>query len=248
MRVAWFHKLLTRKIIRDSGLNIFMGNDIARDYGQTISPNGKNHISFTSLVAPEDIVVREPSFDGGGVKLLSVGRLGHEKGIEFLIEAVSGLLREGLEAELHIVGEGEEREPLQGMASRMMLGSKVFFRGIVPHGRELDEVFLETDIFVLPSISEGIPKVVLEAMSKGVPVVATQVGGVPDIIEDGVTGLLIPAKSPEAIIESVKLLLDDHELRYRLVKNAYDVVRDHTVDKQVAELMELIETCFKNEE
>lgn len=246
IRVAWFHKLLTRRIIRHSGLNIFMGNDIAQDYGQTISPEGKNHISFTSLVAPEDIVVKEPSLDGRVVKILSVGRLGHEKGFLYLIEAVSGLLKEGLEVELQIVGEGDERESLQRLVNRMGLESKVFFSGSVSHGEKLDDFFLEADVFVLPSLSEGVPKVVLEAMSKGVPVVATQVGGVPDIVKDRETGLLIPPKSSDAITHAVSALVLDEVLRKQIVESAHVFIREHTLEKQVRKLADLIYANCKN--
>jgi len=238
--VAKLHELSTRHILRRSNLNIFLGKNLAKTYGQSMGQNQKNHFSFTSLIAPEDIVVKEGSHPGQRVKLLYVGRLGHEKGLQYLIAAIPNLVSQGWKVELDIVGDGEEKEQLMLLVQKLQLQSCIKFRGVISHGDDLNKVFLRCDVFVLPSMSEGIPKVILEAMAKGLPVIATHVGGIPDIIKDRENGILIPPKSSEAIAQAVVSLVEDEALRKRIVENAYAFVREHTIDKQAQKLAELI--------
>ncbi|MEK7165035.1 MAG: glycosyltransferase family 4 protein [Patescibacteria group bacterium] len=96
------------------------------------------------------------------------------------------------------------------------------------------------DIFVIPSVKEGMPYVLLEAMAAGLPIVATNVGGIPEIIKDGQTGLLVPPKNPEKLAAAIGRLIDDPGLRNKLATNARKKVKKYSLSKMLAQYQELL--------
>ena len=146
-------------------------------------------------------------------RLLYVGRLSAEKGVHHLLEAVSLLVGEGELVELHVVGTGELEGELWHVARALNIAEHVVFHGYVPQGEALRRIYRESDVFVLPSLQDQQPKVLLEAMSQGLPVVATRVGGIPAAIQDGENGLLVPPARPESTAAAVRRVLADVELR-----------------------------------
>ena len=156
--------------------------------------------------------------DGAG-PVLFVGRLVERKGVAHLIEAIARLGPTG--PPLEIVGEGPERPALQALAQRLGVGQRVVFRGkVAPH--ELQGSYARAAVCVLPSVldargdTEGLGVVLLEAMNHGTPVIASRVGGIPDIVEDGVSGLLVPPGDPEALAAALRRLRDDPALARQL--------------------------------
>lgn len=141
--------------------------------------------------------------------LLYVGRLSAEKGIERLLP----VLQANPGARLALVGDGPHRPVLE----RRFAGLPVFFSGFL-HGQQLAEAFASSDIFVMPSETETLGLVVLEAMASGLPVVAARAGGIPEMIEDGVNGLLFD--SAEQAARLVKRLLTGHEERESIASMA----------------------------
>lgn len=248
--MAGVHEFMDSWIIKHANINFFLGSCLATTHGQRLGDCGRNHFSFTSLVASEDIVEgQEPELSKEKVKLLYVGRLSGEKGLPYLIEALAKLVGREIKVELDIVGEDNgagEKDRLQRLVERLRVGSCVRFHGHVPYGDELDGAFLKSDIFVLPSVSEGVPKVLLEAMAKGLPIIATDVGGVRDIIKGLENGLLVSSKSSDAIAQAVTMLLEDRELSRRLVSNGYGFVREHTAERQAQTLADIIRTNLDN--
>jgi glycosyltransferase involved in cell wall biosynthesis len=148
--------------------------------------------------------------------LLCVGRLSPEKGHPDLIDAIRQL-DEVPAFHLVIVGEGPEHRALERKIEKLELGKFVTLAG---QQNDLNAYYSAADIFVLPSHSEGSPNVLLEAMAAAIPVVATRVGGVPEIATDGRTSLLVPSKNPRAIAEALKRLLNDRQLRRELGQTA----------------------------
>jgi glycosyltransferase involved in cell wall biosynthesis len=154
-------------------------------------------------------------------KVLFVGRLIEWKGIKYLIEAFKMLDQE--KYELNIVGDGPERKRLEALAADH--SSQINFHGYLK-GEELEAVYRVADIFVLPSIvdddgyTEGLGTVLLEAISYNIPVIGSNVGGIPDIIIDRKTGLLIPQKDSSAIAAGIELISGDEKLRKEIIKNA----------------------------
>jgi glycosyltransferase involved in cell wall biosynthesis len=143
----------------------------------------------------------------------AVGRLSAEKGFDVLIRSVGQLIEEGLDVSLLIAGEGSERARLQELVENLGLGERVKVLGYCSDTRELYQAL---DIFVLSSLREGLPNVLLEAMALEVPVVATRIAGVPRLVEDGVNGVLVEPGDVEGLTSAVRRLASDPELRLRL--------------------------------
>ncbi len=141
-----------------------------------------------------------------------VGRLSGEKGVEFLVRAAP-LLPAGLPWKLLLVGDGPERQPLVELVNQLGLGARVVFAGFQ---RDALAWYPAMDAFVLPSITEGTPLALLEAMAHGVPVIATAVGGVPAVVSDGVDGLLVPAADSARLAAAMGKVAEDEALHGRL--------------------------------
>jgi len=137
-----------------------------------------------------------------------VGRLFPIKGCDVFLRALAATASEGWVA--HIVGDGPEREPLETLAEQLGLGDRVRFAGAIPDAARL---FSALDLYVLSSRSEGTPMVLLEAMGAGVPIVATAVGGVPDVIAPPHQGWLVPPEDPGALAEAIDSALTDDARR-----------------------------------
>jgi glycosyltransferase involved in cell wall biosynthesis len=141
------------------------------------------------------------------------------KGVAHLIEAIARLGSPG--PRLEIVGEGPERPSLEALAGRLGVADRVVFRGKIPP-EELQASYARAAVCVLPSVldargdTEGLGVVLLEAMNHGTPVIASRVGGIPDIVEDGVSGLLVPPGDADALAAAVRRVRDDPALARRL--------------------------------
>jgi glycosyltransferase involved in cell wall biosynthesis len=115
--------------------------------------------------------------------------------------------------QLWLVGDGELRPVVERAVSEKKLQEKVFFLGIRDN---ISNILAKCDLFVLSSDYEGVPLTVLEAMVAGKPVVSTRVGGVPELVEDGVMGLLVPPRDPQALSQAILRLAKDHDLCRRM--------------------------------
>lgn len=207
------------------------GSDLARRLDQS----GARHVlvSFTSLQVA--VYPRPRGSAAMRPRLLFAGRFAPEKGIDILLDAARRLADGGSHLHVDLVGDG----PLTGSLSEGLVSSErlhVEFHGWVPDGPELDEFFLRADVFVQPSRSEGIPKVLLKAMAHGLPIIATNVGGIPDIVTDGVNGLLVPPDDAAQLAAGIARLLAERELAERLGRSALDFASRHTARRQVAEI------------
>lgn len=151
-----------------------------------------------------------------------IGRLSTEKGIEYLIKAVSILKKEKKNIILLITGDGPQKEKLQRLIEQLGLQGSILFTGWI---QNISSILSILDIFVLSSLNEAFGLVVLEAMAAKVPVIGTTVGGIPDIIEDRQNGLLVPPKDSPAIAQAVKLLLSDKIMKENIAHNGFITVK-----------------------
>jgi glycosyltransferase involved in cell wall biosynthesis len=138
-----------------------------------------------------------------------VARLAPEKDIGTLIRAFQILVPKFSDVELVVVGDGVERKKLEALA----LGANVRFLG---SRDDIPELMRSFDVFVLASLTEGISLTLLEAMAASKPIVATNVGGNPEVVVDGVTGFLVPSQDPQAMADKILLLLNDPQLAQRM--------------------------------
>ncbi|MBC8031408.1 MAG: glycosyltransferase family 4 protein [Pyrinomonadaceae bacterium] len=152
--------------------------------------------------------------------VLTVGRLSREKGHIDLLAAFKHLLEAhpDISAKLIIVGDGPERGRLGAAARADRLAGRVVFTGQI--SGDIQPYYAAADVFALPSHSEGSPNVLLEAMAANLPIVATAVGGVPEMVEDNESALLVPAGDMRAMAAAIKRVLDDEQLALRLTANA----------------------------
>ena len=157
------------------------------------------------------------------------GRISEEKGLKYLVAAACDMKSLGLSFRLVIMGDGPERESLSSMVRDMRLEGQVVFAGFQENS---EEWFCAFDVFVLPSLSEGTPMALIEAMSLGIPVVASAVGGVPDMIDDGTNGFLVPPGESRILSQRIQQLMEDEELRRRFSRAGRDTVsrRYHVLD------------------
>jgi glycosyltransferase involved in cell wall biosynthesis len=168
----------------------------------------------TDLFVPREDVTCEPGL------VCFVGRLAPQKNLPALIEAMSGLKN----VRLRLVGDGPDREKLLALAAER--GVSVEMLGQIPH-EDLPPLLAECEVFALPSLYEGLPKVLLEAMATGVPVIATKVQGSASVIRHRETGWLCEDTSPQALRRGLEKLLRDSDLRVRIGQAAREFVIDH---------------------
>lgn len=154
------------------------------------------------------------------------------------IDAVSSLVRQFPDVRFIIIHDGELRAQLQQQVKDLGLQEHIFFTGTLEDAARFLPAF---DAFVLPSKSEAFGYVLIEAGQAHLPVVATNVGGIPDIITDGVNGLLVPADNTPALTEALRSLLLDEDLRLRLARAHYDKSVTFTVEKMVSETQSVYE-------
>ena len=158
--------------------------------------------------------------------ILTVGRLGPGKGMEDLVDAIYFISRQKRAIKLVITGEGPLKHFLEQRVNAYGLKESIRFEGHISDRNHLIHLYQKTSLFVLPSHHEGLPTVMLEAMACGCPVLATDVGGVPDIIKDGVNGVLIPAKDSRRMASVIQSLLADPEKLYEMGVQARETVEE----------------------
>jgi glycosyltransferase involved in cell wall biosynthesis len=177
---------------------------------------------------------------GDPTRLICVSRLSPEKGHAHLLSALARLTARGVEYHLDIVGTGLTEPMLRAQAERLGLGSRVTFHGYVPYGPALFDLYRRAGALVLPSITEGFPQVINEALSLGLPVVATRVGGIPSFLSHEVTALLIPPRDIPALADAVQSIVSDEALRHRLSRNGRALMGDNTLEANRARVLEAL--------
>jgi len=165
----------------------------------------------------------------------TVGRIHRGKGVYELLSALDMLVGKYPMLKLMYVGEGPEMSGLQVQARKSILDGKIIFAGI---RKDMERMYAAMDIFALPSYNEGLPTVLVEAMAMGKPVIGTTVGGIPEIIEKDVNGILIPPQNDRAIAEAITKYLDDDEFRVRTSSQGRRTVEEGFSDKIMGDKFE----------
>lgn len=196
-------------------------------------------LDFDVLHDKEDSAAPSPKLD-----ILAVGRLVEQKGFLYLIRALKQL--SGVKASLSIIGEGPLRSELEAEATDLPPGVEVDFLGRLTHQETLKRM-AASDVFVAPSViakdgdRDGIPNVVLEAMASGVPIIGTSVSGIPEVVLDQQTGLLIPSEDAEALADALRQLANDREKRQTLGANAKALVTERfDMDRNIDEFLDYL--------
>ena len=234
-----FKNPISKLVLKNANAVIALTDDMKREMQKICSrdvsviPNGIDLSSFGYLLRKEarsKLQIKEVE-----KVILFVGTLRPVKGIRYLIEAMMIIKDKNENTKLFLVGDGEERTYLENLVKELMLDEYVMFIGEVPN-EKVPEYMVAADVFVLPSLSESFGIVNIEAMACGLPVIATKVGGLPEIIRDGENGVLVEPKNPEEIAENIILLLKDDELREGISRNNMKMVREYTWESVVGRL------------
>jgi len=188
-----------------------------------VVPNGVD-VEIFSRSSDIDQLRAKLSLNNDEKILLFVGRLAKVKRVEILIALTKSLIKEGFRLKTILVGDGPDRKLYERLARPIK--NNVIFIGQVPH-TEIAKYYSMADVFVLPSLSEGLPQVLLEASATGKPCVATRVNGTSDIIMHGKTGYLVERWNTEAYHDYVKVLLEDDQLSKKMGSMAVQFVKEN---------------------
>jgi glycosyltransferase involved in cell wall biosynthesis len=217
--------------------------ELAGSTGASINNISVQHNSIrrqpSASSADVEALRRQLGIDDNERVVLSVGRLSREKAHMDLVEGFKRLreAKPDISVKLLIVGDGPERPGLEAAAGSPDCKGRIAFAGQVS---DVQPFYAMADVFVLPSHSEGSPNVLLEAMAANLPIVATAVGGVPEMVENNESALLVPPNDPTTIATAIASLLTDKNLAQRLVTNAATIIDTrHTPENYVRSLVKI---------
>jgi glycosyltransferase involved in cell wall biosynthesis len=226
---------LQRRLMRHPRVRVIAnGETLYAHYGR---PPGRAVVSASLWENELDTISRRRQ-DDGRRRILFVGFLRPEKGIDTLMDAFHIVRAKIPAAELHVIGgqdltEGGAVHDLRARLAGETWGDAVRLFGTVPFGSELFQAFADADVLLLPSRSEGTPRVLNEARAFGCPVVASRVGGITTSVEDEVDGLLVPPNDPERLAAATLRVLEDSSLRSRLIETGRRRMRERTMERFV---------------
>lgn len=212
-----FGQTLIRPLARLCDRVTAVGPEVAEFFTRTLGVPAmtvvRNGVSFQAFAHDRLAVRRELGLDPSGFVIGTVGRLEPEKDQMTLLEAFRRLKDSGVRARLVIVGVGAMAEELQRQAASLGIADRTMFLGL---RRDVPRLLSAMDVFVLTSIREGLPIALIEAMAAGLPVIASDVGSIGDLVKDGQNGLLVPARDVAGFVGAMERLIACPSLRTQL--------------------------------
>lgn len=234
---SWFERI----VLGQSDLALGCGQLVLRNIRQFI-PLEKTASLNNAIRSPDkqegkrSEVFARYGITPGSLLILSLGRLTRQKGYDVLIEAFRQVAADMSEAVLMICGDGDEKSRLGLVVKAAGLQGRVRLPGMV---NNIHDMIAACDLYVNSSRWEGLPMTLLEAMAHGKPMVATQVGGNPEVVQDGLTGLLVPPDDPGSLAKAIICLLRDDSFREKASAAAQDLFRrEYTIDRHCDTLKE----------
>ena len=237
-----FQYQILKLVLRNADAVLALTEDMKEEMGKIYSraiyvvPNGIDLEKFEGLLKDEMRCKLQVKTDERLV--IFVGRFRHEKGVEYLIKAMEIIRQRDHSIRLILAGEGPEEENLKSLTEQLKLEGCVEFVGQIPNER-VPEYMAASDVFVLPSLSEGFPNVILEAMASGLAIVTTKVTGLSEIIKDRENGLLVEPRNPQQIAEKVLQLLEDDQLREGISENNKEEVKKYCLENIIEKIEEI---------
>ncbi|MGE5402256.1 MAG: glycosyltransferase [Ignavibacteriales bacterium] len=234
----WEKKLLYCQKRTNAAL-LCNGTEIASRY-----PAGKKYVTVSSTLKFDEIdTSRKDTCQGSTIRILSLCFIRPEKGIEYLIEAFARIYKR-YNVELILAGSRDRypnyQKRLDDLVKTLRISDKVRWVGHVSY--DMVPLYMQSsDIFAFPTLSEGTPRVLVEARAQGLPIVSTNVGGIKDSLTDGKDGLLVPPKNPVAMAEAIEILINNKPLRKEIISNGYRTVKEMTVEKFAGKITEILQ-------
>jgi len=246
--LRWFiEKLISRSVLKNADAVISLTEDMKQEmqkiYNRQIFviPNGVELRKFENL--SKESARRKLHVEANEKIILFAGRLHFLKGVRYLIEAMDVVRNEVVKTRLILVGDGGERDYLEGIVKELNLEGYITFVGQVSH-EEVPYYMIAADAFVLPSLSEGFPVVILEAMASGLSIIATRVGGLPEVVRDRENGFLVEPKNSQQIAEKILTLLKDDKEREKISSNNKRKAMEYSWDNITSMLEEIYQKLF----
>lgn len=241
--LAWFNERWFRLIRKSSGIYILASGCAL--YERYKSP--RTTLVVSSSIREDEFYYREDTCQKDPVRILFIGQPRPGKGLIYLVEALSKL-KTSRQVQLAIVGH--VRKYLAGKAriekrtDELGLGDKVSWEGYAKLLSDLFGQMRRSDIFVLPTLSEGAPQVLVEARAFGLPVITTRVGGIPSLVEDGKDGILVAPRDSQALAVAIDKVIEDNRFRKKLISNGYTTAKKFTVEKFAAQVIEIADRAL----
>jgi len=235
------YAILTRHFVdRFTAVSEAVSENIAQHGWASVSDiaiirNGVDLSVFNTDCVERD-AARERIGVGRSALVGTVGNFRPDKGHKYLVEAARKVLDSGTDCHFVLVGSGSLRTALEEQVDQLDLRTNFSFLGA---RRDIPEILRAMDVFVLPSVSEGLPIALIEGIASGVPSVGTRVGGIPEVLDDGMAGILVPPKDPSALADAIVRVLTDSELASRLSKAARERAKGFSIEACVAKYEEL---------
>jgi len=203
----------------------------------------RSTLTVSSTISESEFYYRDDTCQNETVRILFVGFVRPGKGLKYLVEALSKL-KTRRKVHLAIVGDSEgyakEKRRIEKQIERLGLQEKVSWEGYAKFGPTLFQQLSQSDLLVLPTLSEGAPHVLVEARAFGLPVVSTTVGGIPSSVRSGIDGILVPPKDSHALAEAIDTIIDDAEFRRNLISNGYVAAKNFSFEKFMTQLLNVI--------
>lgn len=255
--VTTFHGYDLSSYIKKNGNDVYKSLFSKGDMFLPISERWKNKLIELGC-SERNIVVHRMGIDtskfffstrerktNGKVRLLSIARLIEKKGIQYAVQAVAEVLRNHPHIEYSIIGDGPLKTSLEGLIERLNIGNKVKLLGWKQQ-EEIIELMKNTDIVIAPSVvsedgdEEGIPVVLMEALAQSIPVLSTRHSGIPELVQDGESGFLVPERNVDALADKLEILIKHPEIWSAMGRAGREYVERHyDIDKLNDKLVKL---------
>lgn len=240
----WRYVFFRHKLFKECSLFLCASKYIQQKAIEKGCPKHKTLVHYIGVDTKK--MKRDNSTQRNGKNILHVARLTKQKGTTYLIKAFAKLLKQTPDLKLTIIGEGTMKNQLKSLTKNLHVSDKTTFLGALPHEAVIKEMD-KSDIFVLPSINEGLGMVLLEASAMELPIVATRSGGIAEVVEDGMSGFLFERENFKELTDKLSLLLYDKQLRLKMGKAGRDrMVRDFDIKKQTEKLEQIYTNVLKS--
>jgi glycosyltransferase involved in cell wall biosynthesis len=234
----WIESSFEKSVKNNSSITAFaFGDDIFNRYSKfsnSVISAASSRFEMSHIISSDELSFNDTSC----VNLLYVGRLSKGKGLNLLIETVSMLKSNRFK--LTIIGDGDIKDELVLLVKNLGLNEKIIFKGYIPFGERLFKEYSHYDVLILPSFSEGLPQVILEAMARGVAVVASGVGGIKDLIKDGENGYMFDPGDKSTLLNILEEILAGDLPLLNIRRNGLTTAEKFSFEKQAEKIYNVL--------
>ena len=239
---ARLNRLMERTIVKTALFTVAAGGQLREKYKKFGSPSYDTTPRMTLTSA--DIFERADTCTGEKIVLINVGSLIHDKAQHILIEAFASLSRQNDQIYLRLVGDGPEQSRLEALVEKFNIKDRVEFVGYVEEEEELYSMLRSADIFVLSSVTEGFPRVLYEAMTMRLPIVTTDVGGIPYLLTDNVNARVVSSGDVTGLESAIHDVIKNGDLRRKMILEASRTMQSVFSRTNTAQISTLIKSHY----